>query len=78
MRNISSLRIAAIALSLTLLGAAAPSFADTAQPAQQQEQQASQPDRSQANGLFSTHSSAGNFGPYDSPDFVVNPRDIHS
>jgi hypothetical protein len=80
MRHVSSMRIAALALSLSLLGAVAPSFADTAQPSfngqPTREQLAVQPN--QMNSAVPAQSHASNFGPYDSPDFVVRPSDIHN
>lgn len=67
MRSLSSLRIAAVALSLaTLVSGATVSFADTAAPASQQ--QAMQPAQSQANSA----------SPYDSPDFVLQSNNIHN
>lgn len=69
MRNLSSMRIATVVLSLVALSAGATtSFADTAQPQQQQQQQALLPNQAQANS----------FSPYDSNDFVIQSNNIHN
>ena len=76
MRQFSSTRIAVVALALGLLAARATvSFADTALSVQQQ---ALQPSQTQANSYDPSQIGGHNFGPYDSPDFVVRPSDIHN
>ena len=75
MRKFSSAWIAVIVLSLGMLAARTTlSFADTALSAQQQ---ALQPGQSQRNIYDPSHNGPIGFGPYDSPDFVVPPTDIH-
>lgn len=76
MRQFSLARISVIALSLGMLAArTTAAFADTALAT---EQQALQPTHGQANSYDPSQSGASNFGPYDSPDFVVPPSDIHN
>jgi hypothetical protein len=69
MRNLSSLRIAAVALSFVALSAGATlSFADTAQTPQPPQQQAMQPSQSQGNS----------YSPYDGSNFVLQSNNIHN